>query len=350
MIPFDTLYEAMLQKDMSFEGLAYVCVTSTKIVCRFGCPARPPLRRNVLFVESLTDAHAKGFRNCKRCKPETYPNAEPELVTRLKQLVNQSPDDAWNSDRLVSLGIHPVTARRQFKASTGNTFAQYVRGRRLAMAHTNMIAGEAVIMAQQDAGYESGSGFREAFQKEFSVAPKNSVHVKTLVFDFVDTPLGPMLALADDTSVHMLEFIDRKNFHRNVVRYKRAFNAAILPGVTDALSMIVKEVQAYFVGENLEFRSKIAKAGSEFQNEVWTALRQVPAGTTQSYKDLAIAIGKPNAVRAVANANGQNRCAIILPCHRIIGSDGKLTGYAGGLEKKAWLLEHERRIMGSSLV
>jgi AraC family transcriptional regulator of adaptative response/methylated-DNA-[protein]-cysteine methyltransferase len=167
--------------------------------------------------------------------------------------------------------------------------------------------------------------------------------------DWIDTPLGPMLAIADEKKLHMLEFVERKKLEGHVERYRKHFNATVLPGETPALKLIKKELADYFAGRNLGFTSKIADAGTEFQNEVWAELRRIPPGVTRSYQEMATRIGRASAVRAVANANRLNRCAIILPCHRVIGADGTLTGYAGGLWRKQWLLDHERRHTGQTL-
>lgn len=347
---FDTLYDALTRKDADYDGVVYVCVKTTGIVCRPICPARTPYPQNLYFVGSLGEAHTAGFRNCKRCKPERQPDAEPDLVKRLKLLVGANLEKAWKERDLVASGMNPATVRRQFKAATGQTFSQYVRDTRLSQAKRVLESGEKVIMAQQDAGYDSSSGFREAFARRFGSAPNASKTVERFVLDFIDTPLGVMIAVADDEHLHILEFNTRKNLEKTVERYRAGFNAAITPGSSDALSLIKQEVTDYFAGREMSFKSKIAPAGTEFQNEVWAALRATPFGETRSYAQLAQKIGKPKSVRAVANANGQNRCAIILPCHRIIGSDGTLTGYAGGLEKKRWLLDHERKVRGDTLL
>ncbi len=347
---FDTLYDALTRKDPEYDGVVFVCVKTTGIVCRPICPARTPYPHNLSFVGSLSEAHAAGFRNCKRCKPEREPDAEPDLVKRLKSLVAAETENAWKERDLEALSMNPATVRRQFKAATGQTFAQYVRDSRLSHAKSAIENGETVIMAQQDAGYGSASGFRGAFAKQFGSAPNASKAVQRFVLEFIDTPLGVMIAVADDEHLHILEFSTRKNLEQTVERYRSGFNAAITPGSSDALSLITREVGDYFAGREMGFNSVIAPAGTEFQNTVWAALRATPFGETRSYAQLAQEIGNPKAVRAVANANGQNRCAIILPCHRIIGSDGTLTGYAGGLEKKRWLLDHERKVRGDTLL
>jgi AraC family transcriptional regulator of adaptative response/methylated-DNA-[protein]-cysteine methyltransferase len=265
-------------------------------------------------------------------------------------MVEQDPSRRWSGDDLRELGIEPATARRQFQRRFDMSFSQYVRARRLGHAFSTIRQGGKVIEAQIDAGFDSGSGFREAFNRQFGDAPVKSRAARTFAMDWIDTPLGPMLAIADEAYLHMLEFAERRTLQDHVDRYRRHFNAAVLPGDTPALNLIREELRAYFAGSALTFTSGIAKAGTDFQQSVWDELRRIPPGATRSYAEVSARIGQPTAVRAVANANRLNRCAIILPCHRVIGSDGSLTGYAGGLWRKQWLLDHERRLTGQTLI
>ncbi len=346
----DALYEAISRKDASIDGVVYVCVKTTGIFCRPVCPARTPKPGNVVFVGGADEALAAGFRPCKRCRPLDAPESPSALLERLLALVEKDPSRRWSEADLRALGIEPATARRHFQRRFDMTFSQYARARRLGHAFKTITKGDAVIEAQLDAGFESGSGFREAFSRQFGESPNKARTTRAFVMDWIDTPLGPMLAVADDTDLHMLEFVERKKLQDHLDRYRNGFNATVVPGESPALKQIRQEVRAYFSGELLDFTSTIAGAGTEFQNRTWTALRAIPPGETRSYADLATAIGKPSAVRAVANANRQNRCAIILPCHRVIGSDGSLTGYAGGLWRKQWLLDHEKRHTGQTLI
>ena len=342
----DTLYAHILRRDPEMDGVIYVGVKTTGIFCRPVCPARTPLSKNITFYGSPDEALAAGFRPCKRCRPLDDPNAPGVLIDKLLQLVEEDPSRKWSEEDLREMGIEPATARRHFQRRFDMSFSQYVRARRLGHAFNTIRKGEAVIEAQLDAGFESGSGFREAFARTFGEAPNRARAAKALAMDWIDTPLGPMLAIADETHLHMLEFVERKKLQEHVERYRRQFNATVLPGETKALKLIRKEVADYFAGKSLTFTSRIAGAGTEFQNQVWDELRRVPPGVTRSYQEMAERIGRPTAVRAVANANRLNRCAIILPCHRVIGADGALTGYAGGLWRKQWLLDHERRHAG----
>jgi AraC family transcriptional regulator of adaptative response/methylated-DNA-[protein]-cysteine methyltransferase len=197
-------------------------------------------------------------------------------------------------------------------------------------------------MAQLEAGYESGSGFRAAFAKLMG-APPASGAACALFAAWLDTPLGPMVAIADDAALHLLEYVDRRGLERQIDRLRRRAKAGIVPGCTTPIAQIETELAAYFAGGSMRFETPLARFGSAFQNAVWDALLAIPPGQTQSYAELARRIGRPEAVRAAARANGANQLAIIVPCHRIIAADGKLCGYGGGLPRKRWLLDHERR-------
>jgi len=348
--PHDTLYAAIQRRDPELDGVIYVGVKTTGIFCRPVCPARTPLSKNITFFASPEDAQAAGLRACKRCRPLDDPNAPGVILTKLLALVEEDPSRRWSEDDLRDLGIEPATARRQFQKRFDMSFSAYARARRLGHAFNTIREGGHVITAQLDAGFDSGSGFRDAFAREFGDAPNKARKALAFAMDWIDTPLGPMLAIADDTHLHMLEFAERKTLQSHVERYRKHFNATVLPGETPALKLIKTELKTYFSGRNLGFTSKIADAGTPFQQEVWEELRRIPPGETRSYLEVSQRIGRPTAMRAVANANRLNRCAIILPCHRVIGSDGTLTGYAGGLWRKQWLLDHERRLTGKTLV
>lgn len=348
--PHDTLYEHIQRRDPQLDGVIYVGVKTTGIFCRPVCPARVPLSKNIIFYGSPEEAMAAGFRACKRCRPMDDPDAPGELLNKLLALVEEDPSRRWSEDDLKDMGIEPATARRQFQRRFDMSFSQYARARRLGHAFTTIQKGDKVIEAQLDAGFESGSGFREAFSRQFGDAPQKSRTAVTFAMDWIDTPIGPMLAIADNRHLHMLEFVERKSLQSHVDRYRKHFNATVLPGDTPALQLIRRELKDYFAGKQLTFKSKIADAGTEFQQTVWDELRRIPPGETRSYLDVSHSIGRPTAMRAVANANRLNRCAIILPCHRVIGSDGTLTGYAGGLWRKQWLLDHERRVTGKTLL
>ena len=202
-----------------------------------------------------------------------------------------------------------------------------------------------VIDAQLNIGYESSSGFRDAFSQIMGAAPtKFSQHLKILKASWLDTKLGPMLAIADDDALYLLEFVDRRGLEREVERLRLKTKAAIIPGITDPIKSITLELESYFEGTLREFKTPLHLLGSPFQILVWKELMRIAYGQTRTYLSQACAIGKQTAYRAVANANGANQLAIVLPCHRIINSNGNLGGYGGGKARKAWLIDHEQQV------
>lgn len=171
----------------------------------------------------------------------------------------------------------------------------------------------------------------------------NLKNPKLLNTSWIDTPLGPMIAVGDNQHLYLLEFVDRRGLELEVERLRIKIKAKIIPGTNKSLESIKKELEKYFNGKLINFKTPIFTIGSEFQKKVWQELQKIPPGETVSYAKLAKKIGNPKACRAVANANGANQLSIIIPCHRVINSDGKLGGYGGGLSRKEWLLNHEKK-------
>lgn len=191
-------------------------------------------------------------------------------------------------------------------------------------------------------GYQYSSGFRDFFSKIMGLAPtKFSQQHTILKASWIDTKLGTMIAIADEVGLYLLEFIDKRGLEREVEKLRLEIKAAIILGITDPIKSITLELESYFQGKLKEFKTPLNLLGSTFQRLVWEELMNIPYGTTQSYMAQAISIGKNKAYRPVANANGANQLAIIIPCHRIINSNGDLGGYGSGVTRKKWLLEHE---------
>lgn len=260
-------------------------------------------------------------------------------------LTKANPEKRWKSGDFREISVDESTARRHFKKRFGMTFVEYARSRRMGIAMKQIREGEKVIEAQLNSGYESSSGFRDAFTKIMGAPPsKSSAHYNILKATWLDTVLGPMLAIADDDALYLLEFVERRGLEREIERLRIRTKSAIIPGKTAPIISIEKELTAYFAGELQHFKTKIKMLGSDFQKLAWQALIDIPYGSTVSYLDQAKAIGKPTAFRAVANANGANQIAIVIPCHRIINSNGELGGYGGGVARKKWLIEHEKSL------
>ncbi len=200
---------------------------------------------------------------------------------------------------------------------------------------------DAAIEAQFFAGYESGSGFRDAFSKIMGAAPAKSRNAQVLYADWLDTPLGSMMAMADEKALYFLEFVDRRSLEKEMDRLKKKW--AIIPGRTGPIDSIERELNQYFTSQLKEFKTPVCMSGSLFQTKVWEELQRIPYSETRSYAGIAAAISRPTAYRAVAQANGANQLALIIPCHRVINTGGSLGGYGGGIARKQWLIEHEKQ-------
>lgn len=335
-------YGALVRRDPEYEGLFYVGVTTTGVFCRPTCPARKPKPENCEFFPNAKAALHAGFRPCKRCRPLAHPNDEGALKL-LVEAIEKEPHKRWRDRDFRALGIDQSTARRQFKKRFGMTFMEYARARRMGLALLSLRGGASVIDAQQDAGYESGSGFREAYGRIIGTPPKDR-SAKVLLASWLDSPLGPILAVASESRLVLLEFVERRGLERELLRLRET--AALVPGRSSPIEQIESELAEYFAGERETFDTPIELRGTGFQRSVWEELLRIPPGETRSYQQLANALGRPTAFRAVAQANGANQLAIVVPCHRVINSNGELGGYGGGVPRKRWLLEHERKARG----
>ncbi len=335
-------YKALLEKNSEYEGLFYVGVKTTGVFCRPTCPARKPKFENCEFFNSAKEALTAAFRPCQRCRPLSHPNQVSSVVQTLVDAIEKNPEKRWKSDDFRQLTIDESTARRQFKKRFRMTFVEYARARRMGLAMKQIRKGNPVIDAQIEAGYESSSGFRDAFSRIMGSAPTQKNHL-ILKAAWIDTKLGPMLSIADDNGLYLLEFVDRRGLEREVERLRKKLQAAIIPGETHIIKKIKKELMDYFNGKKCQFKTPLILIGSLFQKSVWGTLQKIPPGETRSYLDIAKAVKKPTAFRAVANANGANQLAIIIPCHRVINANGDLGGYGGGISRKQWLIDHEKK-------
>lgn len=339
----DTLFAALLARDPSYEGFAYVGVKTTGIFCRLTCPARKPKRDNVVFFSCRDAAQDAGFRPCLRCKPLDLKRPTSGAFEALRDRIRAEPERRWSAEDVKALGYDPSTVRRAFQREYGITFAQYARSQRLGAAVSTLQQGGSVMDAQLDAGYESGSGFRDAISRLIGDAPIRAPARQILTAQWLDTPIGAMLAVAGDAGVHLLEFAERKALPTEIERLRKRVGP-ICFGQHAMLDRLAHQVEQYFAGRSLSFDLPIAQKGTPFEATVWDALRRIPAGGTRSYGEIARSINRPDAARAAARANGANQVAILVPCHRVIGADGSLTGYGGKIWRKQWLLEHERRV------
>jgi AraC family transcriptional regulator of adaptative response/methylated-DNA-[protein]-cysteine methyltransferase len=345
----DHLYAALLSRDPAFDGLAYVGVTSTGVFCRLTCPARKPRRENTMFFDTVGGAIGAGFRPCQRCRPLAQAGEREPLVARLVDLLDRDTDRRWSEQDLVARGFDPSTVRRAFRRHFGMTFLDMARLRRLGRGLDRLASGAEVVEAQLDAGFESASGFRAAFTRLVGHPPAGARGRDLLKADWIETPIGTMMAVADQQALHLLEFLDRSALPSELKSLQAATRSAIGIGRVPPIDQIERELAAFFAGTSARFATPLVRSGSAFTVRVWDALQAIPFGETRSYAAIARGIGQTSAVRAVARANGANRIAIVIPCHRVIGSDGTLTGYGGGLWRKRWLIEHEHRMARQGL-
>jgi AraC family transcriptional regulator of adaptative response/methylated-DNA-[protein]-cysteine methyltransferase len=337
-----TMYTALLERDSTFEGVFYVGIKTTDIFCRPTCPARKPRFENVEYFSSPQEALYAGYRPCLRCHPLDKQKQKPELVKKLGDAIENLPNCKITNQDLHRMGIDPSTARRQFQRTYGMTFQAYQRARRMGEALHEIRNGEKVITTQVNQGFTSASGFWEAFKQVFGTPPSQADAVHCLQARWIETPLGPMLALADRDGLLLLEFVDRRGLEKEIARLRRQTKSVVVPGNNSTLEKVSEELKNYFEGTSANFNVPLVVRGSAFEHAVWRLLQQIPPGKTWSYRQLAEKLGQPTATRAVGNANGRNILALVIPCHRVIRADGSLSGYGGGVWRKKWLLEHEQ--------
>ena len=341
--PSETMYRALVNRDSSFEGIFFVGVRTTGIFCRPTCPAKKPARANVDFFATPSEALHGGYRPCLRCRPMDPEERPPKLIEQLRAEVERAPGGRLTDKELAALSIDPSTARRQFKRHYGMTFQAYHRARRMGLALREVRKGGRVDEVQNGSGFESASGFREAFTRIFGDPPTEAKARACMFAERIDTPLGAMLAVADDKGLRLLEFADRRALERELTILRQRLKTNVVPGEHQYLDAIRTQLGRYFSGEELEFDVPLAPVGSDFQLRTWKILRSIPIAETRSYSWMADRLGIPGARRAVGRANGTNMLSIIIPCHRVIRADGTLCGYGGGLWRKKWLLDHERK-------
>ena len=341
-LTFQQKYDAIGRKDTFYEGVFITAVKTTGIFCRPSCRARKPKSENVVFYDTAQEALQNGFRPCKVCKPMEKLDMTPGYIKDIIKELHQDPYLRIKDEGLRERGIEPSQIRRWFKKHHNMTFHTYQRMLRINTAFNSINRGETVTNSAFDSGYESLSGFNESFSSIFGASPRNSNKKSVLNIVRFTTPIGPMFACASSEGICLLDFTDRRMLETEFKDLRKRLDAVILPGKNRHLDHVQSEMQEYFAGKRKSFTVPLHTPGTDFQNSVWKILQEIPYGETRSYKEQAIAIGNPKAVRAVASANGYNRVGIIIPCHRVIGSDGNLTGYGGGLHRKKWLLDFEK--------
>ena len=340
--PISEMERAYKSSDTAYDGIFLLGVRTTGVFCRPSCGARKPLAKNVLYFATPKEALFAGFRPCKRCAPLTAIGQPPSWADRLLEKIDRDPTRRFKDEDIRSLKIDPARARRFFQKNYGMTFQAYCRGRRLGKAFEQIRRGAKIDDVLFGNGYESHSGFREAFSRTFGTTPGKAHGTDCITVAWIESPLGPLIAGATHDSLVLLEFTDRRMLETQFATLKKHFKCPVVPGENTVLGQLRDELTEYFAGVRKKFTIRLNFPGSEFQQRVWSELQQIPFGGTISYEELARRVASPRAQRAVGTTNGLNRIGIVIPCHRVVNKSGELGGYGGGMWRKQALLELER--------
>jgi AraC family transcriptional regulator of adaptative response/methylated-DNA-[protein]-cysteine methyltransferase len=333
----DTAWAAFMRRDRSWDGRVFGAVTTTGIYCKPSCPARRPKREHVIFYSTPEEARAAGYRSCLRCKPDEV-GRDREAVAKAVKLIEQAEEAPSLAEVAEAVGYAPHHFQRIFKRDLGISPAEYARALRNRRTEQALKANGRVTDAVYDAGYQSPSGFYNDAKERLGMTPsawRNGGRGETIRWTTFDSPLGQMLIAATSKGICRLTFDDseaslRRLFpHATIVRDEG--------GLKELVEGALRAIERPLAMPDLP----IDVAGTAFQEAVWRELRKIPAGETRSYAEIAAAIGHPKAVRAVGSANGDNHVCVLIPCHRVIRSDGSLGGYGGGIERKKKLLAAE---------
>ncbi len=337
----DLFYKAFIERDPSFEGVFVVGVKTTGIFCRPTCPAKPKLE-NIEFFPTAQEAMQNGYRPCKVCKPLEKVGNPPEPISRLLTYMEEHPKMKLKDADLSGMGLEPNQVRRWFLKNYKVTFHAYQRMHRINNAFQRYQSGDSVTDVAFDSGYDSLSGFNSTFKQIIGSSPQKSKDRKIVTMTRIETELGTMIAGATDKGICMFEFDDYKLIDLELKQLETTLKAPLVQGDSPYFDLLRTQLAEYFKGERREFDIPLDLVGTDFQKKVWLGLLQIPYGRTTTYARQSELLGMPSAVRAVANANGKNKISILLPCHRVIGADGTLTGYGGGIWRKKKLLELEQ--------
>lgn len=267
----------------------------------------------------------------------------PTYIQSLIKKIQTTPFEKIKDYDLRKMGLEPSQIRRWFQANHKITFHAYQRLVRINSAFLQIQNGKSVTDSAFESGFDSLSGFNDGYKAIFGEPPSKSKEKTVIYIERFPTRLGPMYVCATEKGICLLEFTDRRMLEREFKDLRRRLNAVIVPGTNEHIRKTKSEILEYFEGRRENFTVSLDAPGTEFQKKVWSELQKIPYGKTRSYAEQARRLGCPQSVRAVANANGMNRIGIIIPCHRVIGSNGDLTGYAGGLVRKKWLLDLEAK-------
>jgi AraC family transcriptional regulator of adaptative response/methylated-DNA-[protein]-cysteine methyltransferase len=338
-------WAAVLARDASFAGQFYLAVTTTGIYCRPGCPARMPNRANVRFYDTRAEAEAAGFRPCKRCRPDR-PFAEPhaEKIAQACRQIESADEEPKLDDLAEAAGLSPYHFHRIFKAAVGVTPKAYAMAKRNARMRASLGKSGSVTEAIYDAGFNSNGRFYAASSQALGMTPtdfRSGAPGQEIRHATGKSSLGLVLVAASEKGVCAILFGDDAG---DLMRDLQAqFPHATLVAGDAAFAKLAIAVIGFVDDPARGLDLPLDIRGTAFQHRVWDALRRIPVGSTASYAEIAAKIGAPKAARAVARACATNRIAVAIPCHRVIHSDGSISGYAGGVHRKRALLAKEAR-------
>ena len=333
----DQAWAAFERRDRGWDGRLVGAVKTTGIYCKPSCPARRPKRETVEFFASGPEALAAGYRPCLRCRPDEV-GRDREAVAKAVELIERAEGPLTLEQLGVAVGYAPHHFQRLFKRALGVSPADYARALRTRRAEKHLKENGRVTDAIYDAGYSAPSRFYDDARERLGMAPsawRDGGRGETIRWTVADSALGPMLIAATGRGICRLTFDD------SVESLRRIFPNATLVEDDGAMTELVQGALDAVERPAQARELPIDVAGTAFQEAVWRELRKIPPGETRSYAEIAAAIGHPKAVRAVGSANGDNHVAVLIPCHRVIRSDGSLGGYAGGLDRKRRLLDAE---------
>lgn len=336
-IDADAAWAAFERRDRSWDGRVIGAVRTTGIYCKPSCPARRPKREHVEFFLDGESARAAGYRSCMRCKPDEV-GREALAVTKAVKLIEKTEEAISLSELAEAVGYAPHHFQRVFTRALGVSPAGYWRGLRAKRAAEALEESEQVTEAIYEAGYSGPSRFYADAKERLGMTPsawRDGGRGETIHWTVVDSALGPLLVATTPKGICRLTFDESDSALR------RNFPNATLVKDDGSMAELVEGVLTAIDHPQSAPDLPIDVRGTAFQEAVWRELRKIPLGETRSYSDIACAIGDPKATRAVGTANGSNPVAVLVPCHRVIRSDGTLGGYAGGLDRKRKLLKAE---------
>lgn len=333
----DACWDAFQRRDRGMDGLFVGAVLTTGIYCKPSCAARRPLRENMIFLPGPEAAREAGFRACLRCRPDGV-GRDRLAVEAAKAFIAAAETPPSLEDIAAHAGYAPHHFHRLFKRETGLTPAAYGRSLRTQRLKSALEEGESVTNAIYEAGYNAPSRAYADAQRHLGMSPsawKDGGRGVTIGYAVVGSSLGPVLVAATAKGLCRISFDEDESALR-----RRFPKAELVPGDA-ALAGLAAQVVRLIEDPAAPVDLPLDICGTAFQQAVWAALRAIPAGETRSYGEIAAAIGRPGAVRAAGTACGDNGLAVLIPCHRVLRSDGSLGGYAYGLDRKKALLERE---------